>query len=853
MCRACRVCRSLFAVTLAVAVALRVHAGVGPSDNLLLNGRFDADQVELPFYWYSPNVPQVISVHSSDGPGGLPFVRFAAPQGKVSWRESCLRQRGIELVSNGIYRISAWVRTRGFRAASSGIGIANTGWTTSCILDELPENCGWREMKRDVAMCGSSDGLYSAVIYANDFSGELDVADFRLCAVDAAACAGSNPSRSGATEPRLVPWKPLLHKISRADHAMTFRFFGKVPSGRTEDYDVVVTADGGQSCVRQRLKPDLNTLVLPPGATGGKFCLEIAGRKNGKTVFSREYSYSTVDSVASEASGHRRLNNLVTEVLSAPIVGADAEQRFEFTTLREGWTFTALRAAVEPGIEVWVDGKSVIREDTPRLETFRFLPAGRHAVCVRNVGADGQIVVRTIPELFNYCPGVDNSIEENPHYDWDFQMKHMFSSVTTLNGGVIPPDKIGWLKANGYRWLANFHVEDLVDEGDLARRLASASGIRKPQYDGVTCDELFFGRFDQIQFYTSGLRAFDGVDDRLLYTWIVGKPGLSGVDHDFISACCNASRGRGRLLCEAYCRTKATEDEARSYLSRYVGETFASFRAWHPMAAQAAGVIFGNFSQIPILSLSHHPEVDYKYFLDMQLNYVATDPIFDGLGCVGYWGSSYANEEQYRWSFMLLRHYCIEGRTDMLSEEYGLSYIPDLLRNGDFRGTLAPWVVSGDARTESHLGFGSRAQNRWGDNGDLGDTFAALGRASSLSQRVRGLVPGRLYCLQASVFSAMDAKADKVDPRRFPLTCNVLGAVEVQPTLSWTHVDHRIKGRYARNNGVARTNLHHVVFKAKGESAEVMLRNDGDEELGVNCVSLNPYVPERTDCGGGHR
>ena len=837
--------RSKLIGVVAVGVAVScVDAEVRSIDNLLLNGRFDADQMELPLYWYSPNVPQVISAHSSGGPHGLPFVRFAAPLGKVSWRESCLRQRGIELVSNGTYRLSAWVRTKGFRAASSGIGIANTGWSASCILEGVPESCDWREIKRDVAMCGSLDGTYSAVIYANDFSGELDVADFRLSAVDAVACAGSSPSRSGATTPRFVPWEPLLHRISRTDRKVSFRFFGKLPSGEVDDYDVVLDVEGVQSCVRQRLKPDLNTFTLPAGASSGKIKLSIIGRDDGKTVFACGYSYSLADDIKHSNEGHRRLNNLVTEVLSAPLAAMEAEQRFEFTTLREGWTFAALRSEVKPGIEVVIDGLTVIRSDTPRLETFRLLPAGRHVVCIRNAGTGGQIVVRTIPELFNYCPGVDNPIAENLHYDWDFQMKHMFSAVTTLNGGVIPTERIGWIKENGYRWLANFQAEDLADDDELARRLASSGGIRKPQYDGVTCDELFFGRFDQIQRYTTGLRAFDGADDHLIYTWIVGKPGLSGVDHDFISACCNASRGRGRLLCEAYCRTKATEDEARTYLARYVGETFASIRDWHPLAVQSTGIIFGNFNQIPILSLSHHPEVDYKYFLDMQLHYVATDPTFKGLGCVGYWGSSYANEEQYRWSFMLLRHYCIEGRTDRLSDKYGLSYIPGLLKNGDFRGTLKPWSASGEVRLESHLGFGSRAQNRWGDNGDLGDTFAALGRTASLSQQVRRLVPDRLYCLQLCVFSVQDAKSNKVAPRRFPLKCDLVGDVEVLPSYSWVHVDQRIKGRYARNNGVARTNLHHLIFRAKGQNARVTLRNDSDEELGVNCVSLTPYIPE---------
>ena len=93
-------------------------------------------------------------------------------------------------------------------------------------------------------------------------------------------------------------------------------------------------------------------------------------------------------------------------------------------------------------------------------------------------------------------------------------------------------------------------------------------------------------------------------------------------------------------------------------------------------------------------------------------------------------------------------------------------------------------------------------------------------------------------------FSVQDAKADRVAPRRFPIKCDIVGDVEVLPSLSWVYVDKRIKGRYARNNGVARTNLHHIVFRANGQNAEVILSNDGDGELGVNCVSLNPYIAE---------
>ena len=34
-------------------------------------------------------------------------------------------------------------------------------------------------------------------------------------------------------------------------------------------------------------------------------------------------------------------------------------------------------------------------------------------------------------------------------------------------------------------------------------------------------------------------------------------------------------------------------------------------------------------------SLAHHPEVDFKYYLDLQVNMAANDPAFDGLTSSG--------------------------------------------------------------------------------------------------------------------------------------------------------------------------------------------------------------------------
>ena len=105
-------------------------------------------------------------------------------------------------------------------------------------------------------------------------------------------------------------------------------------------------------------------------------------------------------------------------------------------------------------------------------------------------------------------------------------------------------------------------------------------------------------------------------------------------------------------------------------------------------------------------------------------------------------------------------------------------------------------------------------------------------------------MPGRKYCLQFATFDVKDVKANRVAPRRFAVSATLSEGAEINKSLSWVHVDERIKGRYEMNNGVARINLHHIVFTARLPEVELKLDNAAaspGEELGVNYVSLLPY------------
>ena len=238
-----------------------------------------------------------------------------------------------------------------------------------------------------------------------------------------------------------------------------------------------------------------------------------------------------------------------------------------------------------------------------------------------------------------------------------------------------------------------------------------------------------------------------------------------------------------------------------------------------------------------------------KYFLDMQFNALANDPAFDGLGSVGVWGSYYCDEEMYRWTFMLARHYCIEGRKDMLSGKHGLKYLPGHVENGDFVGGLSGWRASGAVCVETLKGFAEGVERRWGGSAP-GDTFAVLrksgGAAAKLEQTLKGFIPGRRYSLDVVCFDAKDAKAKVHRPALHPLSVALGDGAEKDARLSWTFVDRR-KKEGAKGWGV-RCNRHHVVFTAR--SREIMLTLDNSSaadgsETGVNWIGAWPYIEAR--------
>ncbi len=839
-----------FALFIVGLLSSELVAAVAPGENLLINGTFEAEQVDFPEFW-SPSSAKSVSFLRTGGPEGKKAA--VVLKGDVSASdEASARQQGLTLVAGGTYKLSAFVRTKGFKSRNAGLIVHNSGWFNDVGLKTFSADSEWTFLEKTFKLFPSKGNEYGVALFAVDLAGEIAFADVRLEAVSADALKGSSSQMSLVRVPRLIPFQPLLNRIPVSRPELTFKFYGALPD-KPEAYECLVTVGGNrlppQTVPVQAGKVTVRLAGLPCGDYSLKAVLRHA--KTQEQVLEAGYAMSIVDLPVVDTSAVRPLNNLVSELLDQPVKAGGAPQEFRFVNPRDGWVFLAAApASPAPELKVTIDGKdAAITAATDRLEAFRELAAGEHRVAVSGVDA-GRLTVRAVPEIFDYPPCANSQVKENGPYDWAFMKRHILPAVTTLNGGSLPGEALPEAKARGLKWLANFNVAPVDSATNVLARMEKHAGLTQPQYDGLTSDELFFGRAT-IDNYTKALWALHNPDHRLVYTWIVGKPGIASLHTDFMSASLNASKGRGRLLFEAYCHPQADEAVAAAYLDNMIGETMRRFSAFYPNAAAGTGIIFGNFNQIPIISLEHNPAVDFKYFLDMQVNLVANSPDFKGLATVGYWGTYYGDEELARWSFLLMRHYAVEGRKEMLSRRYGFTYAPGFIANCDFADGLKGWTAApaaaGSVRAETLSGYGKNSQGRWG-GGKAGDTVCVMvwqaAAANRISQTAQGLTVGKAYCLQFVTADRAAVTGKKPAPRRYGIDVELDGAERIDGK-SFVYIDRRKGGRYEHNDNVGQINLHRIVFRATSPKLVVAFSDAAarpGEELMLNFVQLKPYL-----------
>ena len=154
-----------------------------------------------------------------------------------------VRQQGMTLVAGETYKLSAYIKTKGFKSRYAGLIVHNSGWTSAMGFTKLPADSDWTFHEKTFTLMPSKNNEYGLAMFAVSLTGEIHFADLKLEAVSEAARKGSTSQMSIVAAPRLVPLQPLLNRIPVHKPEMTFKFFGILPEKR-EAYECLVTAGG---------------------------------------------------------------------------------------------------------------------------------------------------------------------------------------------------------------------------------------------------------------------------------------------------------------------------------------------------------------------------------------------------------------------------------------------------------------------------------------------------------------------------------------------------------------------------------------------------------------------------------
>lgn len=574
-------------------------------------------------------------------------------------------------------------------------------------------------------------------------------------------------------------------------------------------------------------------------------------------------------------------NNLVTDLLD--VASVQKEVAYTFQNPRDGWVFISMTPGTgEATVSLSPDPKgeaSVLRgvENGSALEIMRQLPAGSYRLHVsgENTSSPVRLVVRAIPELIytglGYPCGTraDKSspwLASFGPYDWRFldQNGLLENFNVMLERGDPKPENVRPLetwRAQGKKvmtasfvdWLKT-RLESITAEAVFTEW--SKYGFGVDGIYGTMMSEFGDGSW-QVNDYPAMTEAVKRLSrepkfkNQLFYAFTYHTMVNGEHTKKFLRTVLDAGY---RWADERYLEEQPTEAEARDYIDTALRQHLLSHEKVFPGCTRQLIMNLGHMS-IPHLTQDVNPAADFKVFLDMQMNLIANDPAFRGIYGVSWYHSAYADEEMMRWSAKLNRHYCIEGRTDRLTNDpYELPH----LKNPDFDDGAAGWSL--DPAEEGSIAVGEmkhhgKLQGRFRTKGE-GDRFLIIRRSDKapnrVSQEVVGLTPGRLYSLRMYICDRGDLVAGRSVKKAHDITMVIDGGDHV-PGRSFREafVNERSYAGFSSQHPLHMT-YQRIVFRATGTTATLTLsdwvpQSDGEvgpigQEQAINYLQLQPYL-----------
>ena len=550
------------------------------------------------------------------------------------------------------------------------------------------------------------------------------------------------------------------------------------------------------------------------------------------------------------------LNNLVMELLNVRDEDGIAERSFAFTNPYEGWVF--FQRAADPdeeGTVVLVLGSG---DSMTTREAMRFLPEGRHEITVNAKDAKVKnLVVRSVPQIM-WCklypaPYLPHVKAYGP-YDWAFfERARVLDNINVMiSRRDVPLDTpehaqylADWAR-QGKQWIVEVGLTKSLSGEEVAESWLNEEGVRHAQTSGILIDEFGGNPAEDYCAWAAGMR-LAAKDPRLagktLYPYCGALPEYRQAA-DFVKSVMESGQ---RFAWEVYAGEEPTIDDMGAALDAELRQRMIAWRDAAPGVERQMVLALAFFSAPPE-TCDRCPNVNYKVFMDKQLNLVANAPEFAGLFGVLEYTSAYADEEIVRWTTKLYRHYLIDGNTSMLSAD---PLILTHVANGDFEEEGRGWTLS--PAEEGSIAFGVRHGYGWTQGrypaGPAGNTFLCTRRSAkapnAFSQTIRDLTPGRAYSLKMYVADGKDLKAAEHHAVRIEIR-----GVDMLPEKS---VDHVYAGCHSGSANPPHFNFRGRVFRAQAETAMLAISDWASEkkpggsagqELIFNFIQVEPYLEE---------
>lgn len=844
-------------LVLALALALPATAA-----NLVTNPEFRTDHDDFIIDWTTDQLkhPGSVTLLPKDGVDGADAVRLDLTK--------LIRfvQPGITLVPGEKYRIGGYVRTNGFKAPRKSIIIYNVGWTKEVGTKLIPEKTdGWLKMEAEIVAPESKDNAYYFAIYATKSEGTVDFCAPFLIPLTEKGLAESKPIPQWEhRNHRLVPIYPLLTRVDITNPVMNFFYAPKLPK-ELAAYEIrVATRMAGQTefsaaaafpmLAGNRCQTVLGGLKLGQG----QLQAELVDKETGKVITASAYTIRAIE--PAPAAAVTPLNNLVGELINTPAT----EGEHEFINPREGWVFIGFDKP-SPEAQIFLDDDAspiVIHRPGEASETMRFLGQGQRRLRIVRPPLNSRLLVRTVPQLMVYPLIVVEKTNIGIYrYDLDFFRRHLWHSFNFHNTGAwIPRTPFNQaidaeLKERGIGVIGSLNLKSSDEPEKLAEAIRTNRNM--PTTLGLTLDELSSTALP-FQNLTVADACWELQDfDKYVYTWICGGCELDNpkVHKNVFSACTNVSQGKGKILFETYVVTQPSEEEANSHLDERIRNIMHHAKQCAPDAADRVMFVMTGLTTNGVWNVNVYPHVDIKYYFDMFFQKLATDPAAKGLFGVGCYNISHCDEELTRWVAKLVRHYGIDGNTEMLSKQYGLTYAPGHLQNCDFEDGFTSWTAVPAApeslRPLTIKEYGRTHLQRRGLPRETGDTTAYFERqangVNTLSQTAVNLVPGRLYALAFATSDPEDIENPK-NVAQHPMVRVSLDNAEVLPELGYdVRYPKGWSGGWGEWKHLREIITTRVVFKATAEKMTLTF-TDAEGAVGqkrlLNFINLKPYIAE---------